>query len=203
MSNYTFKVHPDPQGSSKNKVLNDELNNVAPKDELSDKKSGKKCPPICPPPHPPNEAPFGAPITSPPPPPIFEQPPFEGLPYDLLPPFGELPPYGLLPPFEELQPFESIGHLLPNPPYQTPFSLPVPDPIIPVLPGYTIKPRLGHAYVPWQFFAETYNPDEALSKGTMFPELNQPQGAYGPCEGPKPCRLKPVHPQGGVTSVDE
>lgn len=49
--------------------------------------------------------------------------------------------------------------------------------------------RLAHAYVPWQYFNVVYCPAEALNKGTLFPELYMPQGQYGPCEGPKPCRL--------------
>lgn len=30
------------------------------------------------------------------------------------------------------------------------------------------------AYVPWQYFCKTYDLDEALRVGTIFPELNKP-----------------------------
>lgn len=63
-------------------------------------------------------------------------------------------------------------------------------PQCPAAPPFTCPYfRLAHAYVPWQFFNVTYSPAEGHSKGTIFPELYMPQGQYGPCEGPKPCRL--------------
>ncbi len=63
-------------------------------------------------------------------------------------------------------------------------------PSYPVEPGYPQGPfRLAHAYVPWQYYTVVYSPAEALQKGTLFPELYQPQGEYGPCEGPQPCRI--------------
>lgn len=31
--------------------------------------------------------------------------------------------------------------------------------------------KLGHSYVPWQFYDTAFNPQEALMKGTLFPEL--------------------------------
>ena len=34
---------------------------------------------------------------------------------------------------------------------------------------------LAHAYVPWQFYENAFCPQEALMKGTLFPEL---WGAY-------------------------
>ena len=34
--------------------------------------------------------------------------------------------------------------------------------------------RLARAYVPWQRYGATYNPQEALEKGTLFPELYRP-----------------------------
>ena len=37
------------------------------------------------------------------------------------------------------------------------------------------------AYVPWQFFQETYEPDKALQYGTIFPELNKPFYGKGGC----------------------
>ncbi|MGN0140646.1 MAG: spore coat associated protein CotJA [Roseburia sp.] len=33
---------------------------------------------------------------------------------------------------------------------------------------------LAMAYVPWQYYKETYDPDKALEIGTIFPELNKP-----------------------------
>lgn len=33
---------------------------------------------------------------------------------------------------------------------------------------------LAMAYVPWQQWGETYSDDEALSKGTLFPQLDLP-----------------------------
>ena len=49
--------------------------------------------------------------------------------------------------------------------------------------------RLAHAYVPWQHINTVFCPAEALCNGTLFPELNMPQGQYGPCEGPRPCKI--------------
>jgi hypothetical protein len=33
---------------------------------------------------------------------------------------------------------------------------------------------LAMAYVPWQFYRNTYEPDRALETGTIFPELDKP-----------------------------
>lgn len=33
---------------------------------------------------------------------------------------------------------------------------------------------IAMAYVPWQQFGDLYEPDKALSVGTVFPELNKP-----------------------------
>ncbi|MDD4599588.1 hypothetical protein SDC9_04105 [bioreactor metagenome] len=30
---------------------------------------------------------------------------------------------------------------------------------------------LAHAYVPWQYYDKAFSPQEALMKGTLFPEL--------------------------------
>lgn len=38
---------------------------------------------------------------------------------------------------------------------------------------------LAHSYVPWQHYNSAFNPQEALMKGTLFPEL------YGPYMPPK------------------
>ena len=40
---------------------------------------------------------------------------------------------------------------------------------------------LAMAYVPWQFFNDTYEPDKALQYGTIFPELNKPFYGKGGC----------------------
>lgn len=46
---------------------------------------------------------------------------------------------------------------------------------------------LGHmalamAYVPWQHFTNTYDPEKALHVGTIFPELDKPYiGKRGMC----------------------
>lgn len=37
-----------------------------------------------------------------------------------------------------------------------------------------MRERLAHAYVPYQRFTENYSPEEALRKGTLFPELWMP-----------------------------
>lgn len=38
---------------------------------------------------------------------------------------------------------------------------------------------LAHSYVPWQTYTKAFCPQEALMKGTLFPEL------YGPYKPPK------------------
>ena len=38
---------------------------------------------------------------------------------------------------------------------------------------------LAHSYVPWQNYTRAFSPQEALMKGTLFPEL------YGPYMPPK------------------
>lgn len=113
-------------------------------------------------------------------------------------PYAPKPP---MPPYGQMPPFESIIPPMPNPPFPAPFPFPGPDPVVPVMPGYSLNMRLAHAYVPWQFFAMVYNPAEALANGTLFPELNMPQGEYGPCEGPKPCLM--VFPRGGASDAQE
>ena len=40
--------------------------------------------------------------------------------------------------------------------------------IIPVMP---INPELAQAYIPYQIYGKIFMPDEALQKGTAFPEL--------------------------------
>ncbi|MDD4665981.1 MAG: spore coat associated protein CotJA [Clostridia bacterium] len=76
----------------------------------------------------------------------------------------------------------------------------MPCPMVPMPPqmpcppgGYGMGPspdfRLAHAYVPWQYYNAVFSPAEALHRGTLFPELCMPQGEYGPCEGPRPCKV--------------
>ena len=118
-----------------------------------------------------------------------------------MPPLGQMPPFPPILPFEQMPPFEPVAPFMPDSPFPGVFPNPGFQPIIPVLPGYTTTPWLAHAYVPWQFYATSYNPTEALFNGTLFPELNMPQGEYGPCEGPKPCKM--VYPRGGALDADE
>ncbi len=40
--------------------------------------------------------------------------------------------------------------------------------------------RVGYAFVPVQELKEVFSPAEALSKGTVFPELYLPMEVYGP-----------------------
>lgn len=49
-----------------------------------------------------------------------------------------------------------------------------------ILGNGTLPPfmKMGHAYVPYQFFADTFRPEEALHKGTIFPDLYQPYVKY-------------------------
>jgi hypothetical protein len=37
--------------------------------------------------------------------------------------------------------------------------------------------RLAHAYVPYQLYSESYQPEEALRNGTLYPELWMPYRA--------------------------
>ncbi|WP_084295243.1 spore coat associated protein CotJA [Caldanaerobius polysaccharolyticus] len=34
--------------------------------------------------------------------------------------------------------------------------------------------KLAHAYVPFQTYTKSYSPEQALKRGTMFPELDMP-----------------------------
>lgn len=45
---------------------------------------------------------------------------------------------------------------------------------------YQTMQRTGYAYVPIQKFGEIYPPEEALLRGTLFPELDLPISVYGP-----------------------
>lgn len=40
--------------------------------------------------------------------------------------------------------------------------------------SFIVSTQLAQAYVPWQRYGVTYSPQEALEKGTLFPELYRP-----------------------------
>ncbi|AZO94175.1 spore coat associated protein CotJA [Iocasia frigidifontis] len=43
------------------------------------------------------------------------------------------------------------------------------------IPGLDMRRmRLAHAYVPFQHYSEHYRPEQALMRGTLFPELWMP-----------------------------
>lgn len=46
------------------------------------------------------------------------------------------------------------------------------DSMMPVMPANIVFAR---AYVPFQCYTQAYSPQEALMRGTLFPELDQPQ----------------------------
>jgi len=71
-------------------------------------------------------------------------------------------------------------------PYGGNNTVPGNNTVSPFMPPYF---RLAHAYVPWQYINSVFPSAEALCKGTLFPELHMPQGQYGPCEGPRPCKV--------------
>lgn len=48
-----------------------------------------------------------------------------------------------------------------------------------VMTEFPADAAVAMAYVPFQFMGETYNGEEALMNGTLFPELNKP--FYGKC----------------------
>ncbi len=41
-------------------------------------------------------------------------------------------------------------------------------------PSMRPKYKLAHAYVPYQYLKNVFRPNEALCKGTLFPELYMP-----------------------------
>lgn len=43
---------------------------------------------------------------------------------------------------------------------------------MPVMP---VEYEYARAYVPFQYYTEAFSPQEALMKGTLFPELYQPE----------------------------
>lgn len=188
MNSYIFKVTPDPKGSPNNKPLAAPPPAVMPSETPSaeapikeEQKLTEPCPPKAPEPCPP-KAPEPCPPKAPEPcPPKAPGPCPPVMPEPLYPPIAPIAPP---PPFDQ----PPVFPVFPEYPGQ---------PMFPVQPGYPVYSlRLAHSYTPWQYYNVVFSPREALSKGTMFPELYQPQGVYGPCEGPEPC--KAVFPWGGV-----
>ena len=49
------------------------------------------------------------------------------------------------------------------------------------MPFYPDHFPVAMAYVPWQKFGRTYDLDQALEIGTIFPELNKPFHGKGGC----------------------
>lgn len=41
-------------------------------------------------------------------------------------------------------------------------------------PAFPCDPALAIAYVRWQEFGDVYEPEKALNRGTIFPELDKP-----------------------------
>jgi len=44
----------------------------------------------------------------------------------------------------------------------------------PVRPIFPEGIELARAYIPFQIYTKSFSPEEALAKGTMFPELYRP-----------------------------
>lgn len=197
MNNYTFKVFPtQTQSGLENKEAADEA--VAAPPEMSCPPT-LPCPPLepgqmqpmCPmmpcPPMAPGATPYGPTepwAMAPCPPlegPMMPCPPMEPCPMvPPCPPMGPgATPYGQMPPGMPYQPYAPGNFEMGYPQYPAMAAPPFTCPYF----------RLAHAYVPWQYFNVIYSPAEGHAKGTIFPELFMPQGQYGPCEGPRPCRL--------------
>lgn len=73
-----------------------------------------------------------------------------------------------------MYPFEYMNH------YQSYYSG-MPKPVIHeartrIIGNGTLPPymKMAHAYVPYQFWGNTFQPADALQKGTIFPDLYQP-----------------------------
>ena len=65
----------------------------------------------------------------------------------------------------------------PRPAPSCPVTQPAPEPVQEPCPSLP----LAIATVPMQQFGETYPPEVALCKGTLFPELDLPYRGGGPC----------------------
>jgi len=69
---------------------------------------------------------------------------------------------------------------LPAPPVPNPVREPMPEPPMPDAPppsqahGALDAMALGMAYVPMQKWSKLYDPDTALYRGTLFPDLDKP-----------------------------
>ena len=170
MGNYNFRVFPEPFWADNRPSPNPFFRPKGQKPEAAKEPdttqnitpAGPMCPPQCPPMSQPICPPVFSPIASPMVPPVY--PPIAPPGFDpQFPP--QCPPQ--FPPCPEPMPFYQ------QPPYSPVFA--------------PLSMRLAHAYVPWQYYNVVYGTSEALDKGTLFPELFQPQGVYGHCEGPQPC----------------
>lgn len=204
MNNFTFKVFPAPTGPNR-RAFQPNLPNW-PKKKNIEAEQPAACPnpekppvlPPCPPEAPMPEPPQ-SPIMQPPMAPTY--PPMVPMPEPPQSPIMQPP---MTPPCPPMAPMPD----LPQPPFMQNPMFPGFTPISPFYPPPGIPPynqippqypdqatyagppvRLAHAYVPPQTYNVVYSPAEALDKGTLFPELFQPQGIYGPCEGPNPCRM--------------
>lgn len=51
----------------------------------------------------------------------------------------------------------------------------------PVSPVFPEGVELARAYIPFQEYTKSWPPEEALNKGTMFPELYRPYSPYRHC----------------------
>ena len=182
MKNYTFKVFPTPSGLENNTPADDTPADI-PVDFFAPYTSGP-----CPKPPKFSPGPGLGPCPGPSPAPC---PPMMPVP---------MPPPMPCPPIFTPDPAPCPGAPCPGAPCPGAPCPGAPCPMTPgylqpQYPGYAAPPftcpyfRLAHAYVPWQYYNAIYSPAEALEKGTLFPELCMPQGQYGPCEGPCPCRL--------------
>ncbi|WP_198543719.1 spore coat associated protein CotJA [Petroclostridium xylanilyticum] len=56
----------------------------------------------------------------------------------------------------------------------TDYGYPVMGVYMPPVPVMPICPMLARAYVPYQVYHASYDLKEALDKGTLYPELDQP-----------------------------
>ncbi|MGI6588119.1 MAG: spore coat associated protein CotJA [Peptococcia bacterium] len=172
MKNFTFKVFPVPSGLENKQEEQGAMNSIeqpgVPKADALEPETAKK------------------PCPSPSPlPPKMPCPPMTPIP---VPPQMPCPPMGPMPmPPQMPCPPEGYG--------MSPCPMPPMAPGCPQYPMYSAPPftcpyfRLAHSYVPWQYYNIVFSPEEALHKGTLFPELCMPQGKYGPCEGPRPCKV--------------
>lgn len=194
MNNFTFKVFPAPTGQQNKKAFQPALPNQPKQNKAYEGEHPcptPEKPPVLPP------CPPAAPMPEPPQSPIMQPPLVPIIPP--CPPVAPMPEPPMAPPCPPMAPImqppmapEFPGFAPISPYYSAPGCPPFPQvpPQYPIQPGYPCQQvRLAHACVPPQTYNVVYSPAEALDKGTLFPELFQPQGIYGPCEGPNPCHM--------------